>query len=56
MQFIDTPAERFENLSDYPFPANFVEIEHGMKVHYLDEGPKNAVETILLLHGEPSWS
>jgi haloalkane dehalogenase len=25
-------------------------------VHYLDEGPASASETVLLLHGEPSWS
>ena len=27
-----------------------------MRVHHLDEGPADAAETILLMHGEPSWS
>ncbi len=27
-----------------------------IRVHYLDEGPPEATETVLLLHGEPSWS
>ena len=26
-----------------------------LRIHYLDEGPRDATETILLLHGEPSW-
>jgi len=27
-----------------------------LRVHYVDEGPADAAETVLLLHGEPSWS
>jgi len=27
-----------------------------LRLHYVDEGPKDAKETVLLLHGEPSWS
>lgn len=25
-------------------------------MHYIDEGNRNSKETILLLHGEPTWS
>ena len=32
------PASRFENLHNYPFGANYTEID-GYRVHYLDEGP-----------------
>ena len=28
----------------------------GLRVHYVDEGPQNAVRTYLCLHGQPSWS
>lgn len=49
-----TPDSRFENLPDYPFASNYVEIA-GYRVHYLDEGPKDG-EVIYLLHGEPDWS
>lgn len=52
MSFIRTPDERFANLSGFPFEPNYIDID-GMRVHYLDEGQG---ETILLLHGEPSWS
>lgn len=49
-----TPDARFANLVDYPFAPNYVEIE-GYRIHYVDEGPRDG-ETILLLHGQPSWS
>ena len=49
-----TPDERFENLKDYPFKPNYMMID-GLRIHYLDEGPKDA-DPIFLLHGEPAWS
>ncbi len=52
MPIIRTPEERFENLPDYPFEPNYMMIDE-CRVHYLDEGEG---ETILCLHGEPSWS
>ncbi len=56
MKFINTPTKRFTGLKDYPFKPNFIEINNGLQMHYVDEGPKDAKQTILLLHGEPSWS
>ena len=49
-----TPDDRFENLEDFPFKANYLTIGD-TRIHYLDEGPKNG-EVIYLLHGEPVWS
>ena len=49
-----TPDARFVDLEDYPFDAHYMEID-GMRVHYLDEGPRDG-EPILLIHGEPTWS
>jgi haloalkane dehalogenase len=49
-----TPDDRFEDLKDYPFDPNYMEID-GLRIHYLDEGPKDA-DPIFLLHGEPTWS
>ena len=49
-----TPDAQFENLKDYPFEPNYMEID-GLRVHYLDEGQKDA-DPIFLLHGEPTWS
>lgn len=55
MTILNTPDSCFENIIDYPFSPNYLEIEEGLKMHYLDEGDKNA-EIVLCMHGEPSWS
>lgn len=49
-----TPNSRFENLKDYPYKPNYMVID-GLRIHYLDEGPKDA-NPIILFHGEPTWS
>lgn len=38
--------------NEYPFESNYFDIE-GQKMHYIDEGKG---ETILFVHGTPSWS
>lgn len=50
-----TPESRFENLKDYPFTPNYIELTGGVRLHYVDEGKENK-KTIFLLHGQPSWS
>lgn len=55
MEIKNTPLERFQNLKDFNFTENFFVIEEGLHMHYLDEGPSDAEEIILLMHGEPSW-
>ncbi len=54
MKALRTPENRFDNLLDYDFAANYIDID-GMRMHYVDEGPRNA-DPVLMLHGEPSWS
>ena len=62
MEILRTPDERFENLPGYDFDPHYVDVAAGdgsetaIRVHYLDEGPSGATETVLMLHGEPSWS
>ncbi|WP_375753637.1 haloalkane dehalogenase [Vibrio sp. HN007] len=53
-EVLRTPDSAFEGLKDYPFAANYIEVE-GMRMHYLDEGNKDD-KVIFLLHGQPSWS
>jgi len=48
-----TPDERFGNLPGFNFAPHYVEIQ-GLRMHYVDEGPRDA-DPVLLLHGEPSW-
>ncbi len=47
-----TPDDRFADLPGFPFEPHYVEI-NGFRIHYVDEG---AGETVLCLHGEPTWS
>jgi haloalkane dehalogenase len=54
-EIIKTPIERFSNLPDFNFKSNYIEIENGLSMHYIDEGNKDA-PIVLLLHGEPYWS
>ncbi|WP_332813640.1 tRNA adenosine(34) deaminase TadA [Ramlibacter sp.] len=54
-----TPDERFAGLPDYPWAPNYVSdlpSLAGLRMHYLDEGPREAPFTWLCLHGNPSWS
>lgn len=56
MEFLETPAARFDDLRDYPFAPHRVRVdERGLEMHYVDEGPR-AAAPILMLHGEPTWS
>ena len=54
METLRTPDDRFANLPAYPFAPHYVEVD-GLRIHYVDEGPRGAAP-VLLLHGEPSWS
>ena len=54
MEILRTPDERFADLPGYPFAPHYVEVD-GLRIHYVDEGPRGAAP-VLLLHGEPSWS
>lgn len=55
MNPLRTPDERFQDLPGYPFEPHYAETSDGLRVHYVDEGPRDAAP-VLLLHGEPSWS
>ncbi len=55
MNILNTADSRFANIPDYPFLPNYLEVETGLRMHYVDEGPRDG-EIVLLLHGEPSWS
>lgn len=58
MKKLRTPDSRFANLADYDFDPHYLMVDDAegsqLRVHYLDQGPKDA-DPILLLHGEPSW-
>jgi tRNA(adenine34) deaminase len=56
---VRTPEERFEGLPGYPWPPRYVDdlpALAGLRLHHLDEGPRDAPLTWLCLHGNPAWS
>ncbi|MBF6599485.1 MAG: haloalkane dehalogenase [Dehalococcoidia bacterium] len=55
MQLLRTPDERFTGLPGYDFAPHYVELDGGVRVHYIDEGPRDG-QPVLMLHGEPSWA
>jgi haloalkane dehalogenase len=60
MQVLRTPDSRFENLPGWPFAPHYADITdaatgQNLRMAYVDEGPRDGA-TVLLLHGEPSWS
>ncbi len=55
MPALRTPDDRFANLRGFAFAPHYLE-QDGLRVHYIDEGPRDAVVTALCLHGNPTWS
>ncbi len=54
-----TPEACFADIPDYPWPPHYINdlpSLGGLRMHYLDEGPKDAEVTWLCLHGNPAWS
>src|SRR5438477_11631810 len=54
-----TPDERFAHLPGHPFEPHYAEDlpgYEGLRMHYVDEGPRDARHTFLCLHGQPTWS
>lgn len=54
-----TPQARFSQLPDYPWPAHYLSdlpSLNGLRLHYLDVGPRDAAQTYLCLHDAAGWS
>ena len=49
-----TPDDKFSNLPDWPYEPSYFERPGGLRLHYVDEGPRHA-KTFLCLHGQPTW-
>lgn len=58
-QSLRTPDERFQSLPDWTYAPRYIDDlpgYQGLRMHYVDEGPKHGAPTFLCLHGEPSWA
>jgi len=51
-----TPDGRFADLPDWPHEPRYFQRPDGLRLHYLDQGPRQAARTWLCLHGQPTWS
>lgn len=54
-----TPDSAFDDLPGFEFKPNYVADLPGyedLRVHYVDEGPGDASDVVLCLHGQPTWS
>lgn len=59
IEVLRTPDERFNNLIDFPYKPLYTESLKGyenLRMHYIDEGPKDSKNTFLCLHGQPTWT
>ncbi|MGA2814479.1 MAG: alpha/beta fold hydrolase [Candidatus Acidiferrum sp.] len=59
MEILRTTEERFADLSGFAFAPHYVADfpgYEGIRIHYLDQGPQDAKQVFLCLHGEPTWS
>lgn len=62
MKFARTPDDRFASLPDWPYEPAYTMVSAAdgtsdqLRVAHYEAGPSNAANTILLMHGEPSWS
>ena len=48
-----TREARFADLPGYPFAPRYFDVAPKLRLHYVDEGPKDG-PVVLMLHGEPT--
>ncbi len=54
MDTVTTPLDRFDGLDGFPFPPRWVSLTGGVRMAYIEDGPRDA-PTVVLVHGEPTW-
>ena len=55
MDLVRTPEAASTSSPGSPIAPRYADLPDGLRMHYVDEGPA-AAETVLLLHGQPTWS
>lgn len=54
-----TPDDRFTHLPGFDYAPHYIDDLpgfSGLRMHYVDEGPREAAHVFLCLHGEPTWA
>ena len=58
-EVLRTPDAAFAAVPDFPYAPRYADDLAGfagLRLAYLDEGPRDAAQTFLCLHGQPTWS
>lgn len=58
IETVRTDEDRFSDLPAWPYQPQYIDDlpgYEGLRMHYVDEGPRNA-GVFLCLHGEPTWA
>jgi haloalkane dehalogenase len=50
---VRTPEERFADLPDFPFAPHHTTISDGLRMHHVDEGPRDAAPVLMLTASRP---
>ena len=62
MKILQTPDERFNSLPDWPYEPRYTHVDtensvaNKLRIHHVDTGASTSGQTVLCMHGEPSWS
>ncbi len=62
MKSVRTPDERFAKIADWPYEPVYTTVSAAdgttdtLRIAHYETGPADAANTILVMHGEPSWS
>ncbi|MCX5740782.1 MAG: hypothetical protein NTZ61_20230 [Proteobacteria bacterium] len=51
-EVLRTPESRFERVAGFPWTPHYLEVYPGLRMAHLDTDPRDAEETLVLLHGE----
>ena len=51
-----TSDDRFQKLHCWAYAPSYFQRADGLRLHYVDIGPRQAAKTWLCLHGQPTWS
>jgi len=47
-----TPDDKFADLPGWPHAPRYFERPDGLRLHYVDEGPRDGTKVFLCLHGQ----
>jgi len=57
--FVKSSQSQFENLPGFSFKSEYLSDlpgYEGLRLHYVDQGPRDSNRLVLCLHGQPTWS